>query len=265
MRWRNSRRSSVNSSLYHGRVSHCRHHPRKHAFNYRLFQFYLDLDELSGVLDRLWFCSSRRPAPIRFRRNDHVGPPEVELKTAVQRTVLALGGPKVDGRICLLTNLRYFGYGFNPVSFYFCFDPDDQLVAVLAEVNNTPWGEQHCYLVPRADDGAAPALQKKEFHVSPFMDLDMHYRWRVSEPGRHLTIHIENVQHGARLFDASLALAREPLTGLNLARMMAGFPLMTLKVTGAIYFEALRLWLKKIPFHSHSKSKEAPLAATEQT
>lgn len=251
----------MHSSLYRGLVRHTRYKPRRHDFRYRLFQFYLDLDELPEVLDRLWLCSSRRPAPVRFRRRDHLGPPELPLKEAVRRKVVELGGPRLDGRIRLLTNLRYFGYGFNPVSFYFCFDAEERLRAVLAEVNNTPWGEQHCYLVPLAADRP---LQKKAFHVSPFMDLEMHYRWAVTAPRERLTIHIENLRDGERLFDAALSLRREPLTGGSLARVMIGFPFMTLKVIGAIYFEALRLWLKKVPIHPHTRPKEAPVAANEQ-
>ena len=252
----------MNSALYHGQVRHTRYRPRKHAFRYRLFQFYLDLDELPEVLEGIWFCSSSRPAPVRFRRKDHLGPQELPLKEAVRHKVLELGGPRLDGRICLLTNLRYFGYGFNPVSFYFCFDRDQRPRAVLAEVNNTPWGEQHCYLVPLGDQRP---LQKKEFHVSPFMDLAMHYRWAIGEPRDRLTIHIENLRDGERLFDAALSLSRKPLTGRSLAGMLAAFPFMTFKVIGAIYFEALRLWLKKIPVHSHSKTKEAPITANKQS
>ena len=96
------------------------------------------------------------------------------------------------------------------------------------------------------------------------MDLDMHYRWAISDPRDRLTIHIENLRDGERLFDAALALRRQPLTAKNLARMMVSFPFMTLKVIGAIYLEALRLWLKRVPFHPHTKAKEAPSAVTEQ-
>jgi DUF1365 family protein len=220
------------------------------------------LDELPETLDRLWFCSTHRPAPVRFRRRDHLGPQALPLKEAVKRKVVELGGPEPKGRICLLTHLRYFGYGFNPVSLYFCHDADDQPQTVLAEVNNTPWGEQHCYLVPldqpRPENG-------KAFHVSPFMDLDVTYRWAIGKPGQRLTVHIENIQKGERLFDAALTLRREPLNSWNLARMMLTFPFMTLKVIGAIYFEALRLWLKKTPIHPHSQSKETPVAANKQT
>ena len=251
----------MHSALYRGQVRHTRYKPRRHAFRYRLFQVYLDLDELPQTLDRLWFCSSRRPAPVRFRRSDHLGPDSLPLQEAVRRKVVELGGEEPRGRICLLTHLRYFGFGFNPVSFYFCHDRDDRPQCVLAEVNNTPWGEQHCYLVPLDVDRPE---NPKAFHVSPFMGLDMRYRWAISKPGKRLTVHIDNLQDGERVFDAALVLQREPFTGRNLARMLLAFPFMTLKVIAAIYFEALRLWLKRIPVHYHSPSKEAPVVANKR-
>ncbi|MCB1773492.1 MAG: DUF1365 domain-containing protein [Gammaproteobacteria bacterium] len=251
----------VRSALYRGQVRHTRYKPRRHAFRYRLFQVYLDLDELPQTLDRLWFCSSRRPAPVRFRRSDHLGPQDLSLQEAVRQKVVELGGEMPSGRICLLTHLRYFGFGFNPVSFYFCYDREDRPQCVLAEVNNTPWGEQHCYLVPM--DVERPESQKT-FHVSPFMDLDMSYRWAISDPGERLSVHIENLQNGERLFDASLVLQREPFSGPNLARNLFAFPFVTLKVIAAIYFEALCLWLKKTPVHIHTKPKETPVVANKQ-
>lgn len=259
----------MHSCLYQGLVRHTRYRPRRHTFRYSLFQFFLDLDEIEEVLDALPLCSARRPAIVRFRRDEHLGDAGVPLKQAVRDKVKELGGPDIDGRIALLTNLRYFGFGFNPVSFYFCYDSADALQAIVAEVNNTPWGEQHCYLVPvNGKRRFIQHRQDKEFHVSPFMDLDMQYLWTVSHPQQRLIVHIENRQQGERLFDAALAMQRQPLTGRNLAKMLTLFPFMTLKVIGAIYFEALRLWLKKIPYHPHTrnlsrKNKEAPAVANK--
>jgi DUF1365 family protein len=254
----------MNSCLYHGLVRHSRYRPRRHAFRYRLFQFFLDLDEVDSVLDRLWFCSSRRPAPIRFRRRDHLGDSQQSLKEAVHDKVRELGGPVIDGKVCLLTNLRYFGYGFNPVSFYFCYDRDQVLRAILAEVNNTPWGEQHCYLIPvKSEQRFIRHQQDKAFHVSPFMDLDMTYQWTLSHPDERLLVQIENQQAGERLFDAALVMKRKTLDNRHVMQMMLSYPLMTFKVIGAIYFEALRLWLKKVPFYAHSKIKEAPAVANK--
>ena len=203
----------MNSSLYHGQVRHSRYRPRRHAFRYRLFQFYLDLDELPEVLDRLWFCSSRRPAPVRFRRRDHLGPQELPLKAALKRKVRELGGPELEGRVCLLTNLRYFGYCFNPVSFYYCFDKADERVeTIVAEVNNTPWGEQHCYVLhgeePLGEAGMVRYGASKEMHVSPFMPMDIDYDWALSQPLQRLSIYMANYKDGERIFDAAMALDR---------------------------------------------------------
>jgi DUF1365 family protein len=257
----------MHSALYVGQVSHRRLRPVEHGFSYGLFMFYLDLDEIEATLTRLPFCSSRRPAPIRFRREDHLGPADRPLAQAVRDKVTDLGGPTFDGRIGLLTHLRYFGYGFNPVSFYFCHDADDQVVAVLAEVNNTPWGEQHCYLVPVTDpdNRYIRHTQPKAFHVSPFMDLDMDYDWLITEPGERLNVRIRNRQDGEVLFDAALVLRRRALTGRRLAGTLLHFPWMSARVITAIYWQALRLWLKRVPLQTHPKQKpneKAPLRSS---
>lgn len=253
----------MHSGLYVGQVKHCRFTPRKHAFRYRLFLFYLDLDELVEAIDRFPGCSSRRPALVWFRRSDHLGNARVPLKKAVQRTIVELGGPQLNGSVRLLTHLRYCGYGFNPVSFYFCYDETETLQAILAEVNNTPWGEQHCYLIPvtSASGSLIRHTQEKAFHVSPFMGLDMQYRWAISNPSERLNISIETLRKGERLFTAAMTLRRKPLSARALYATLLRFPLMTTKVIGAIYFEALRLWLKRIPVHTHTKLTEAPSAA----
>lgn len=252
----------MHSRLYVGQVRHTRYRPRGHSFRYRLFQFYLDLDELPQVLDALPLCSSSRPALVRFDRRDHLGEPQKPLKDAVQAKVVELGGEPVDGPVRLLTNLRYFGYGFNPVSFFFCFDKQEQLRYILAEVNNTPWGERHCYLIPGASGSGGHHSHPKAFHVSPFMGLDMDYHWRVSEPSERLRIHIENRQGDERLFDAALMLERRPLDRTQLLSVLASFPFMTAKTIGAIYFEALRLWLKRVPYHPHTKRSQVPLTTS---
>lgn len=254
----------MHSNLYVGQVRHRRFSPAGHAFSYPLFMLYLDLDELPGVFKRFWLWSCERANIASFRRGDHMGDRQQPLDTAVRDFVEQRSGKRPAGPVRLLTHLRYFGYGFNPVSFYFCFDPQDQRVeAIVAEVNNTPWGEQYCYSLHEPSSVSASGVQlfelDKAFHVSPFMDMNIHYRWRISRPGERLTVHMQNHQSGGKLFDATLSLRRKPISSGSLALVLLRFPFMTARVSVAIYYQALRLWLKKIPFYPHPEKKEAPV------
>jgi DUF1365 family protein len=256
----------MHSHLYVGQVKHRRFAPVEHAFHYKLFMLYLDLDELPVIFNKRWLWSSTRPALARFRREDHLGDRSTDLATAVRTLVKDQTGIKLAGPIRLLTNLRYFGYGFNPVSFYYCFDAADKNVEVIiAEVNNTPWGQQHCYVLPKADNCGKGAnkrfLLNKRFHVSPFMAMDINYDWRFTPPAEHLVVHMQNHQKGKGLFGATLSLRRQPITDFNLARLLIRFPFMTMQIIAAIYYQALRLWLKKVPFIPHPDKLEAPTTA----
>lgn len=253
----------MHSRLYLGQVRHQRHAPRPHAFRYAVFMLYLDLDELPRLFRKHWLWSSTRPALARFRRADHLGDRRVELQAAVRRLVRDEAGITLSGPIRLLTNLRYFGYGFNPVSFYYCFDESgERLEVIVAEVNNTPWGEQYCYILPealnRGDLHRKRFLLDKRFHVSPFMDMNIDYDWRFSLPGERLVVHMRNYRQGERLFDATLSLRQRPITATSLAGVLLRFPLHTARIVGAIYYQALYLWLKRIPFFSHPDKLEAP-------
>ncbi len=246
----------MQSCLYKGSVRHRRHAPREHAFRYEVCLLYMDLAELPGVFDGYWLWSARRPALARWHRADHHGDPAQPLDACIRSLVESRGAPRPSGPIRLLAHPRYFGYGFNPVSFYYCFDAADTRVeTVVAEVNNTPWGEQHCYVLPAASSvGTSDKLRfrfGKDFHVSPFMPMDMDYDWRFSAPGERLLVHMENWREGRAVFDATMTLEREPLGSRALAGTLAGHPFMTAKVAAAIYWQALRLWLKRVPFHSH--------------
>ena len=253
---------NLNSCLYVGRVRHRRFTPVPHAFGYRLFMVYLDLAELDRVFAGRWLWSTRRPAPAWFRRGDHLGAADVPLDTAVRELVEARTGARPRGPIRLLTHLRYLGYCFNPVSFYYCYDEQgEHVVNIVAEVNNTPWGERHVYVLGDCDGGTATERRhglRKQFHVSPFMPMDMDYDWRFGAPGERLAVHMQNFRGGQRVFDASLSLRRRPIGAASLAATLARQPLMTARVVTAIYFQALRLVLKRVPVHDHPRLADNP-------
>jgi hypothetical protein len=234
-------------------VRHRRFRPVAHAFELPLFMTYLDLAELDEVFRGRWLWSARRPALARFRREDHLGDPELPLDQAVRDLVAERSGRRPDGPIRLLTHLRYAGFGFNPVSFFYCWDRAGRLDSVVADVTNTPWKERHQYVLPAGGArGRLRFLTPKEFHVSPFMEMELDYAWTLGEPGERLALRIENrAPGGARLFDAVLALRRREITGASLAAALARFPLMTLQVVAAIYWQAFRLRRKGAPTFAH--------------
>lgn len=246
----------MHSCLYVGQVRHRRATPARHAFRHPLFMVYLDLDELAAVFRGRWLWSATRPAPLRFAREDHLGDPRRPLADALRDFVEDGCGARPSGPIRLLTQLRHFGLGFNPVSFYYCFDHAGRAVEyIVAEVNNTPWGERHCYLLPVTPEQQGHHhlrfANRKAFHVSPFMPMDMDYRWRISVPGEHLAVHIENHGSDGKVFDATLSLRREPISGSRLARTFMRHTFQSLHVIGAIHWQALKLWSKGCPIHDH--------------
>lgn len=244
------------SAIYRGRIRHRRLKPKHHEFSYSMFMLYLDLDELPGLFDQSRLYSAHGFALAQFRREDHLGDVSLPLDQSVRDLAELHSGSRPMGPIRLLTHLRYFGYCFNPVSFYYCFDPDGKkLSCVIAEVNNTPWGEQHCYVLDHANDLGQDGLhhwqQYKQMHVSPFMPLDMSYHWRLMQPDRMLNVYLQNHQDGNMIFDAGLQLQRQEITPAALRKILLRFPCMTLSVMFAIHWQALRLWLKGVPVHDH--------------
>jgi len=140
------------------------------------------------------------------------------------------------------------------VTFYYCYDAAGERVRwIVADITNTPWKERHAYVIGAGDDhaGAVRARFAKRFHVSPFMPMDMEYDWRFTTPGATLAVHMANSRGGVRVFDATLLVRRREMTGPSLARMLVAYPLQTVNVVRAIYWQAFRLWMKRVPFHPH--------------
>jgi uncharacterized protein len=246
----------MKSCIYTGHIGHYHYQPIAHRFRYSLFMMYLDLAELEQLFKGRALWSVGRPNLAWFRRRDYLGDPGLPLDTAVRNLVQERLGDRPEGAIRMLTHLRYYGHNFNPVTFYYVFDGAGKNVeTIVANITNTPWGERHSYVLD-ARGNAGNGQEKrfrfaKGFHVSPFLDMDMEYDWRFSEPGDMLRVQMINFHRETRLFAANLDLKRRLLNGGNLARVLVSYPPITLKAIAGIYWQALRLWIKGATFYPH--------------
>ena len=246
----------MKSRIYQGVLRHRRVSPRQHEFSYQVAMVYLCLDEATELLETQRFWSASGRALAEFRRSDYLGDPSMPLQDEVRRRIYEETGALQTGPIYLLANLRYFGYVMNPIACYYCFNEDEtRLEYVVADVNNTPWDERHSYVLAGPETGAwLKTAFDKEFHVSPFNPMGMRYNWRSNTPSKRLVLHMENTAEGEKVFDATLSLSAQPMTATNMHKMLIRYPLMTAKVALAIYWQALRLYLKGVPVYSHPKN-----------
>ncbi len=262
------------SALYVGSVRHRRFGEPKHRFSYPLFMLYADLDGLESAFDGSWIWSTRRPALAWLRRRDYFGDPGEPWAESVRNFVLEQTGRRPEGGVWLLTHPRTLGLRMNPVSLYYCFDSEGELHTVVAEVTNTPWDERHLYVVPREqvrarhrgpDRGSSAAGTRlhwevwldKEFHVSPFLPMDMQYRWLLTAPNDRLLFHMENHRGGSKSFDATLQLTRQPATPRALRTILWRHPLMTWRILFWIYLHAALLKFKGARFFPHPRRSES--------
>lgn len=242
--------------LYAGTVMHHRLAAPVHRFCYPLSMWLIDPADPGGLARRVHGFGHNARSPVAFWNEDHfAGTDDAPLDQL--RAVLASGGRCwPGGPVRLLTHCRVLGYVFNPVSFWYCYSPDGVLDAVVAEVNNT-YGERHCYVSPVVDQGrprptASHGLHwrdKKVFHVSPFLSLEGSYAFAIESPSDHLRARIDLRRGDEPCLVTVLDLDRKPLTRWSVARLLVDYPLSTLKVTGAIHFEAFRLWRKGASYH----------------
>lgn len=241
---------SMVSAIYTGWVRHRRFSPKSSEFQYRVFMMYLSLEELEDVLKLSLFWSTSPLSLARFKREDFHGDPKINLSEAVKRTVEQELGKRPEGEVRVLANLRYFGFNMNPLVTYYCFDKSGERVdAILAEVTNTPWNERRAYVLRCDPDKAKQKIDfEKDFTVSPFNTVDMQYRWLSSLPSEKLFLHIDTMKNKNKITDATLHLKREPITRQSLHKILLRYPFMTVGVAVGIYWQALRLFLRGVPF-----------------
>lgn len=246
----------MNSALYVGRVAHRRSQPIEHSFAYGHFLLCLDLSEIEHVFDGRWLWSTEHANLVSWRRRDYLGDSSVSLREAVLERVFSALGRRPDGSIFQLTQPRLCGFVFNPVSFYYCYDAQAQLDAVVAEITNTPWKERHAYVLDaRGSTDAVRARFAKRFHVSPFLPMQQTYEWCCGELGRRWSVRMDNFEGDTRVFEATMELERRPLDGRELAWALLRWPGFSLRSLAAIYWQALRLKGKGAPFFDHPGSR----------
>ena len=245
---------SKNSCLYIGEIEHRRFSPKVNFFTYAVCYFFLDLSEIKTLFRIPFIFSNNRPGILSFWRKNYFGDKKIPLDEAVRNYINEETKTSYKGAIRLLTNISYFGFCFNPVSFYYCYEDDGEtLKYIISEITNTPWGERHRRLFLFDDDAHKAYQFVKDFHVSPFLPMTMDYTWVFHKPAEKLNVVMQNRNAGHRkvIFDSTLTLQRMPLTTNVLIKTFIKFPFVTLKTMLAIYWQALKLFIKKVPFYTH--------------
>lgn len=239
-----------------GKVWHRRQRPAEHAFQYPFWMVWVDLDEIArfGEGSRLW---GRARRPVVLRQQDYLPGPAVTLKSRVIKKAAELGADWQQGRVSMLGQPRMLGWLFNPLVLYWHF-PEGASVpdAVLAEVQNTPWKERHCYLLPLHGEGPWEVQHPKQFHVSPFLDMAMDYHWQIHIHNNEIRVAIRNHDAEGTIFQAGVRMQSLPATPALMRRMALRHSLQAVKVSAAIHLHALRLWLKGVPFLVHPAKRK---------
>ena len=257
--------NSTPHKIYSGTIRHRRFTPIEHEFTYRIKMLCLDLESCDSDLDRFPISHSRLPSLGWFRRRDYHGNPETGLADHIRNTVLEDTGERPEGRILLLTHLRYWGMLMNPIAVFYCHDSADRLTHAVMQVTNTPWREKILYVHKLDPNRSKHRISfAKHMHVSPFNPMDMMYHCTLTTPDTGLLVHLENHQDNICHTDATLVLERGPMTRSTLASTVFSFPHETVKVLYGIYWNAFRLWRKKSPFYSHPQHlNDSELQLTE--
>ena len=249
----------MNSCLYRAQVMHHRLEPRKHRFHYNVFMFYLDLDEIDLLAKKLLPVSRNRFNVFNFRDKDHLQLPKENpnktknIRQHISDYLKQNGVELKQPKIMLMTNLCTFGYQFNPVSFYYCYD-GNELQCSVVEISNT-FHEMKLFFIGKEN------LQENKFHfnttkyfyVSPFIEHDANFDFNLEEPGEKLNIRIDDYKNDRRFFTSTLTGTKKEMTNVRLLWYALRFPLITLQVIGLIHWNAFKLWMKKITILMNKK------------
>jgi len=247
----------LTSAILKGHVHHARYRPTQHAFSYSIAQWWLALDELDQVAKQSRWFSTNGFAPLRFRREDYLRGSQGDLAQAVRDKLTELTGHEIKGRVFFLGAVRSFGLYFSPLNCYFVqAEGQTDYSYMLAEVSNTPWNERHYYAL----DLSQALVHDKTFHVSPFNPIDMRYHWQLIPPqpiaDHHAMVHLD-VHAKKRDFSATVKLTRVELNSKSIRNVLLRYPINTLGTVGAIYWQALRLWLKRTPLYTHPNTDKS--------
>ena len=245
----------IKNYIYKGSIRHRRFTPVIQSFNYSIFMTFFDINKIESIFKKSILWNVNKFGLMSFQRKDYHGDPNISLDLAVRQTIYQEKGIKIEGPIRILTHLRYFGYCFNPVSFYYCYDKNDsQVELIMAEVTNTPWNERHCYFIKNKKNKNFKENLKKKFHVSPFWGMDHDYQWMFTEPKDNLNVHMVNFKKGDKIFDATLELSNKiDMSFKKLIINTFKYPFITLITYLRIHFQALILLIKGATFHNHPK------------
>jgi DUF1365 family protein len=243
----------MDSAIYSGVVKHDRLLPRQHKFYYPISMFYVSFQEIEELVNKFWWLSFNKFNFLSFRSKDYL------TMDGIRQALVSKGLDYLDENVFILTHVSCLGFCYNPVSFYYCYDQTGkQLQYILAEINNTPWNERHVYVLQCDPDISKYSFEfNKQFHISPFMPMNMRYKWTLNHPDGAINIHMQSYSNDTLQFEAIMALKATEFTASNLRTYSLNYILAPQKVIFRIYWHAFRLWLKNIPFYSHPRKINA--------
>ena len=237
----------MTSSIYNGTVIHKRFKPKLHFFKYRVFSLLIDLSDLNNLGKDITFFYYNHFNLISFFDKDHGERDGSSLIEWVKKNLDENDINSKDIRIKLLCYPRILGYVFNPLSVFFVYDNNKNLISILYEVKNT-FGEQHTYIFKIENDHLLQHNCSKKFHVSPFIEMNCNYFFRILKPSEKISVVIDQYQLDEKILFASQDGKRVDFNSKELLKSYVKHPLMTFKIISAIHFEAFKLWLKGIKF-----------------